>query len=414
MVTKHTQTVQTRLSAGIIELGVGHPSLDLLPLEELQRATEHRFEVSAGGISGVGNTRDASFLQYGAEQGDYHLRQLLSDFLTEYQHSELQELHKLQQQGIPASELLISGGVSQALDLICAMCSQAGDRILVEDPTYFLSLDIFKNHTLDVVPVPTQQDGFDMQALEDLIIRHRPKLVYVIPTHQNPTGTTMSTPKRERLVQLAQQYNFLILADEVYHLLSFAGIAPCRGFSAYVQTGHVLSLGSFSKILAPGLRLGWIHGHPDQLERLLQNGMLASSGGFSPFTSAMIRSTLELGLLPAHLEKLRTVLARRAQALTEALDALRPLGIDFSPPQGGYFVWVQLPNLPQKMDSNKLLACAIEHGVRFHPSSRFSPATHATQTNQLRLCFSYYNETELQSGVQRLEKAIQQLNKSPS
>lgn len=372
------KTAQTNLTEGVINLAVGHPSLEMLPLREMEQAAAHRFAQG-----------DAEFLQYGYEWGDGFLRTELAQFLSgEY--------------GVPVrpEDLFISGGVSQALDLVGAMLTEPGDTIIVEDPTYFFSFNIFRNHRLNIVTTPVDQHGLNVDALEALIAQHQPRLVYTIPTHQNPSGVTLSAERRARLVELAQQHDFYVVADEVYHLLTFGGEPP-RSFSAWADTGRVLSLGSFSKILAPGTRLGWIHAQEALLERLAQNGMIISGGGFSPLGSGLVRSMLELGLLPQYVTGLRQTFRRRSAVLADALDELRPLGLDFERPQGGYFIWVTLP-APLKAD--ELLPRALEKGVRFQPGNLFSP--NGTQPDKVRLCFAFYEEAELREGVRRLGEVL--------
>lgn len=372
------KTAQTNLTEGVINLAVGHPSLPMLPLREMEQAAAHRFAQGS-----------AEFLQYGYEWGDGYLRTELAAFLT-------------QEYSVPvqADDLFISGGVSQALDLICAMLTEPGDTIIVEDPTYFFSFNIFRNHRLNILTAPVDEHGLDVDALEGLLEQHKPKLIYTIPTHQNPSGVTLSDERRERLVRLAQQHDFYVMADEVYHLLTFEGTPP-RSFSGWVDSGRVLSLGSFSKILAPGTRLGWIHAPHALLERLAQNGMIVSGGGFSPLGGGLIRSMIELGLLPPYIQKLRGTFQRRAHVLADALGELRPLGLEFQRPQGGYFIWVTLPD---GLNGDDLLSAALQRGVRFQPGNLFSPQ--GTQGNKLRLCFAFYEEEELRGGVQRLEQAI--------
>ena len=372
------KTAQTNLTEGVINLAVGHPSLPMLPLREMEQAAAHRFA--------QGN---AEFLQYGYEWGDGYLRTELAAFLTHEYSVPVQ-----------ADDLFISGGVSQALDLICAMLTEPGDTIIVEDPTYFFSFNIFRNHRLNILTAPVDEHGLDVDALEGLLEQHKPKLIYTIPTHQNPSGVTLSDERRERLVRLAQQHDFYVMADEVYHLLTFEGTPP-RSFSGWVDSGRVLSLGSFSKILAPGTRLGWIHAPHALLERLAQNGMIVSGGGFSPLGGGLIRSMIELGLLPPYIQKLRGTFQRRAHVLADALGELRPLGLEFQRPQGGYFIWVTLPD---GLNGDDLLSAALQRGVRFQPGNLFSPQ--GTQGNKLRLCFAFYEEEELRGGVQRLEQAI--------
>lgn len=370
------KTAQTNLEGGVINLGVGHPSLQMLPLREMGEAAAHRFA--------QGN---AEFLQYGYEWGDGYLRAELAQFLSsEYRLT------------LSPEELFISGGVSQALDLACAMLTQPGDTVIVEDPTYFFSFNIFRNHGLNIVSCPLDDQGLRIDALRELVEKYRPKLLYTIPVHQNPAGVTLSQERREAVMSLAQEYGFYVLADEVYQLLTFAGQGP-RSFAAWAETGLVLSLGSFSKILAPGTRLGWIYARADLLECLAQNGMIVSGGGFSPLGSGVVRSMLELGLLPRYLEGLRHTLGTRAAALAQALQAHAPL-LQFQPAQGGYFIWAQWPG----GQATELLPLALERGVRFQPGPLFSAA--GTQTDRLRLCFAFYEEPELREGARRLGQAL--------
>ena len=375
------KTAQTTLTEGVINLAVGHPSLHMLPLREMEQAAAHRFA--------QGN---AEFLQYGYEWGDGFLRTELAAYLTcEY--------------GFPVSaeQTFISGGTSQAIDLCCAMLTRPGDTVIVEDPTYFFAFGMFRDHGLNIVTAPVDEQGLDVDALETLVAQHRPRLVYTIPVHQNPAGVTLPQERREQLVRLAQEHGFTILADEVYQLLTFEGTPP-PSFAAWADTGQVVSLGSFSKILAPGTRLGWINAREDVLERLAQNGALVSGGGYSPLGGGMVRSMLELGLLPEYIGKLRETFRRRSRALADALDELRPLGLEFQRPTGGYFIWV---TLPAGVSATELLPRALDHGVRFQPGPLFSP--NGTQTDKARLCFAFYEEAELVEGVRRLGEVLRQV-----
>lgn len=367
---------QTRIQEGVIDLGVGHPSLELLPLEELRQAAQHR--LSQG---------DPSILQYGAELGDARFRADLARFLGQHYGF-----------AVEPETLLVTAGVSQALDLVCTTFTQPGQVVLVEEPTYFLSLGIFRDHHLQVVPIPTDEQGLDVEALEAALHRHQAALLYTIPTFQNPTGTTLSQHRRERLVELSQQHGFLIVADEVYQLLSYRE-APPPSLARYLDTGSVLSLGSFSKILAPGLRLGWIQAAPRLLQKLTQNGLVASGGGLNPFTSSIVRSALELGWQEQHLQKLRHTYRARLEAMLGALSrsGLRPR----YRPEGGYFVWLELD---PALDTQALLERALQAGVRYQPGGKFS--SQGRFAHALRLCFAYYEPPDLVEGVRRLTAAL--------
>lgn len=366
------ETTQTRIQEGVIDLGVGHPSLGLLPLEALRKAAQHR-------LSG----HDPALLQYGAELGDGHFRGELASFLSRHYGLE-----------VPAQQLLVSSGVSQALDLVCTAFTRPGEVIFVEEPSYFLAFGIFADHGLRTVGIPTDQDGLKVEALEEQLKQHKPRLVYTIPSFQNPTGATLSLARRERLVELSQRHGFLVVADEVYQLLHYHQ-APPPPLGSFAGSTTVLSLGSFSKILAPGLRLGWVQAAPELLTQLTQTGLVASGGGLNPFSSAVVQSALELGLQDQHLQRLRSTYRGRLEAM---LGALKRAGLEpLYRPSGGYFVWLELE---PSINTQALLDKATQAGVRYQPGRKFSSQGYFS--NALRLCFAYYQAPELEAGIERL------------
>jgi len=372
------QTTQSEVSADLIDLAIGHPGPDLLPLELLREAAAHRL--------GQG---DRSFLQYGYERGDHRFRTQLARFLSHHYASE-----------VSPDELFVSGGASQALDLICSLFTRPGDLVFVEEPSYFLALRIFADHGLRAEGLPTDPHGLVPEALRDRLRERRPVLLYTVPTHQNPTGVTLPEARREQVLALCREHGVLLVADEVYHLLTYSG-APPRPLGAFAAQGDVLSLGSFSKILAPGLRLGWIQGAPDLLRRLATCGFLDSGGGLAPFTSAVVRSLLELGTQEAHLERLRSIYGARAQAMAAGLESSLGDAASSMTPAGGFFFWVRLAGTA---DTEKLLSRARAGGVTFVPGSRFS--TRGAQGECLRLSFSYYDEEHIAQGVARLAAVL--------
>jgi DNA-binding transcriptional MocR family regulator len=265
------QTTQFTVPEDLIDLGIGQPSLSLLPAAALQEAAAHRL--------GLG---DRHVLQYGAARGDGYFRRTLARFLARHH-------------GVPTEmdQLLITAGASQALDLVCTRLARPGDTIFVEEPTYFLALLIFRDHQLNVVGIPMDDKGLIIEALEENLRKRRPVFLYTIPAFHNPSAATLSAQRRERLVELSQVHGFTIVADEVYQMLNYTAVPP-QPFAAHIGTGSALSLGSFSKILAPGLRLGWIQAAPARLEALLHAGLLESGGGLNPFTSGIVRSAIRV------------------------------------------------------------------------------------------------------------------------
>jgi DNA-binding transcriptional MocR family regulator len=368
--TRDTETTQATAPTNMIDLGIGHPALALLPVELIGTS-------AAGAL----DDRDPRMLQYGYEQGAAAFRMTLAGFLE-----------RTTGTATDPSTLFVSGGVSQALDLLSSLFTRPGDLVFVEEPTYFLALRIFADHGLRVRSIPAGAGGLDLDALEAALAVERPVLVYTVPVHQNPSGVTMSAERRARLAELARRHDFLLLADEVYQLLTYDGAAP-QPFGSFAPGGNVCSLGSFSKILAPGLRMGWIQAHRQIVERIVRSGFLDSGGGLAPFTSALLTRAVSDGSLEAHVERLRGAYRARRDALLGALGDR----LELSRPAGGYFVWARLPG---DTDARDLLPAAEEAGVSFVPGPRFS----ATESlaRYLRISFSYYEPDAIAEGAHRL------------
>lgn len=371
------------IADSVIDFGNGQPSLSLLPLDELRIAADHCLSRGAPTLAQ---------LQYGADQGDIEFRRVLAHFLS-----------RRYAIAIDARELMVSASASQALDLVCARFTKPGDTIFVEEPTYFLALHVFRDHRLNVVGIPIDDDGIRIDALREALAQHRPALLYTIPSFQNPSGTTMSAERREQLLSVSREHELLIVADEVYHLLDF-GSAPPPPLAAHVQSARVLSLGSFSKICAPGLRLGWIHGATPLLDTLMDSGLVQSGGGLNPFVSGVMQSMLELGLADACLDRLRGVYTERSASLCRALRAALP-GAEFVEPQGGYFVWLRLPN---EIVTSQLQPLAAVEGVTFHSGTRF--VTRGGFEDFVRLSFAHYDTPLLVDGVRRIARAMSRLS----
>ena len=372
------QTTQFFAKEGEIHFGIGHPAPNLLPKDLLLKASQNR-------LSQAGN----EYLQYGADAGDGYFRITVTDFLNKHYGTT-----------IAPQNIFISNGISQALDLVCTTFTKTGDTIFVEEPSYFLALHIFNNHKLNIVPVPIDDHGLDIDALESLLATHKAKFVYTIPTHQNPSGATLSQKRRDKLVALAQKHNFLILADEVYHLLSYNNEVP-KAMASYIDSTHVISLGSFSKILAPGLRLGWIQTTSAMIDKLLKWGPIQSGGGLNPFTGSIVQSAIELGLQDEYLTYLKTTFTKRLTAMDAALSSL-PLS--YNKPNGGYFMWLKLPD---DVSANDLHKAALKESLNFHVGSKFS--SQGGLDNYIRLCFSYYDVPEIEEGIDRLKLSFESL-----
>ena len=366
---------------GFINFGVGQPSADLLSVD-LVRAASELFFASAQPLE----------LNYGERQGDVRFLASLSGLLE-------------REYGKPAPRelLMLTAGNSHALDFVCSRFTRPGDIVFVEDPSYFLAFQIFRDHGLEIVGIPVDSDGLDIEYLEQELKHHRPRLLYTIPSYHNPTGRTMSRARRERLVALSRIHEFIIAADEVYQMLYY-GDSPPPALGTYAEHGNVLSLGSFSKILAPAMRLGWIQTNAELMRTLIASGTVNSGGSFNQFTSHIVRQAIDKGLLGDFMLALRAQLRGRVRAMDEALR--RHLGdlLDWQCPEGGYFFWLKLRG---DVDAGRIRDHADEFRTGFQPGDLFSPQGQGLQ-NFIRLSFAHYNEADIDEGVARLAALVRQ------
>ena len=367
----------------MIDLGVGQPNNAILPLDYIRRAAEMQFNDSS------------EFLQYGAEWGDGYHRVALGEYLTAAY-------------GTPVApeQLFSTNGNSQALEMLCTVLTTPGDVVIVEEPTYFLAFQMFRDHGLEIRGVPINEEGLDVDAFSDVVaaIRKEGKRVafaYTIPAFQNPTGVTMSAQRRLQLLAAASADDVLIVADEVYHLLRFAPGAMPPPMSTYVDDGPILSIGTFSKILAPGMRLGWIHGSTTRLAALADSGLILSGGGLNPVTSTLSTAMMRMGWQDEYVEWLRATFARRSATMVAALRHHVPDWVHYDVPAGGYFVWLRLP---VGVDGAAVRSIAKRHGVDVRHGAQFSPT--GALGNHIRLSYAFYDDDDIAEGVGRLGAAL--------
>ncbi len=373
---------QNTLREGVVELAFGEPDPALLPVGLVRDAA-----VRALGDGGAGA------LSYGSSDGPERLRAAIAARTT-----------ALGGQAIDAGDILVTGGNSQALDQVLTMLAQPGDVVFVECPTYNLALSIIADHPVTIAGVALDEQGLDVDALEAAVREaraagRRPCMLYTIPTFHNPAGVSLSAPRRRQLLELARRHDLVVVEDDVYRELVYEGEAP-PALRALDPAAPVVRLGSFSKSLAPGLRLGWIDAPAALRERLAASGVLESGGCVSQFSAHVAGQVLAAGEYDGHVAALRRAYASRRDALAEALAERLPSGCRFSVPAGGFFLWV---TLPPGLDSSDLLPEAERRGVAFAPGRRFCAdgADHS-----LRLAFSLYDEASLVEGARRLGAAV--------
>lgn len=359
---------------GTINLGIGQPSADLLPVE-LVREASNAFFASA----------EPYDLNYGVLQGDERFRASLAGYLgREYV--------------APASpdSLIVSGGNSQALDLVSVVFAQPGDTVFVEEPSYFLAFQIFRDHGLNIVGIPLDDEGISIPQLEQALQEHKPAFLYTIPSYQNPGGQCLSLERRKRLVELAMEHDFLIVADEVYQLLHYYD-APPPALGTMTDSNAVVSLGSFSKILAPAMRLGWIQTSPALCKKILVNGFVSSGGSINHFSSHIARHAIDLGLLDDHVTGLRRAYRARVEAMDDALHKEFDSLARWVKPEGGYFFWLEFAT---GTDITPLRDKARECEAGFQPGAVFS--SNSGLSNCMRLSFAHYSEDDIAEGVRRI------------
>jgi 2-aminoadipate transaminase len=363
---------------GVINLGIGQPSADLLPVNLLREASEEFFKVA--------NPQE---LNYGEKQGDIRFRESLAVFLSlEY--------------GVDtrAESLLLSCGNSQALDFICERFTKPGDTVFVEEPTYFLAFQIFRDHGLNIVPIAMDQDGLVIEALEQALKTSVPVLLYTIPSFSNPGGQTLSESRRKRLVDLSREHDFVIAADEVYQMLPYFGEVP-PALGTMIDRGNVLSMGTFSKIMAPGLRLGWIQAPAHLMEIALDSGWINSGGAVNHVTSHIVRHAIDMGLQTSFIEQLRNSYRGRVLAMDESLQEHLSGHVRWIRPDGGYFFWLEVD---EDIDVLELRSRAFDRGVGFQPGEVFTST--GDYKNYIRLSFAHYSEADIHKAVSRLASML--------
>lgn len=369
---------QIDLPPDYIHLGLGQPSNHLLPIKALEKAAAHCL-----------TTENRFFLAYGEEKGNANFRKTLAEFLTaQYANP------------VHPDQLLITNGNSQALDFICTLFTRPGDTVLVEEPSYFLALRIFADHKLNLVSIPVDDDGIVTDVLEKKLESLKPSFLYTIPVYHNPASVTLSVNRRKALAQICAQRDLLLVADEVYQLLNYTDEPP-PPMGNWIGDCPLISLGSFSKILAPGLRLGWMQTTPTLVKKMTSSGLMISGGGFNPFVSEIVNSTIGLGFLKTHIQRLKNIYRQRITIFCDELRIHLPDQAVFTVPAGGYFIWVKFP---VNIDTRSFREAARQQNVDFYPGPLFSNTK--SLKNYMRLSFAFYDDERLAQGARRLGKVI--------
>jgi 2-aminoadipate transaminase len=370
----------------VISFAGGLPAPDVFPIERFREACRRVLEQNA-----------KLALQYGTTEGYEPLREMIARRTSRY--------------GIKAKteNVLITAGSQQALDLIGKLLINPGDRILVEAPTYLGALQAFTVYGAEYVSVPSDDDGLRTDLLEKPL-RSRPKFMYLLPNFQNPGGTTLSESRRHELVHLADKFGIPVIEDDPYGQLRFEGahlppliVLDCKNLrrdNGY-SIGNVIYLSTFSKTLAPGLRLGWIIAPPDVIAKLVQLKQGADLHT-STFVQVVAYEVARDNFLDEHVKLIRRVYGERRDVMLAALKEFFPPQVTWTHPKGGLFLWV---TLPVGMDSQRLFETALNENVAFVPGDSFY-ATGDEGRRHLRLNFSNAQPEQIREGIRRLSLAV--------
>ena len=371
---------------GVISFAGGLPSPSCFPAEEIALAAERVLAREAGRV-----------LQYGPTEGFPPLREFLASLMAS------------RGLNISADRLIITSGSQQGLDIIGKLLIDPGDTVLVENPTYVGALQAFRPYRPSFVSLPMDDHGLKIEGLEQALTDlsaagRRPKFLYTVASFQNPTGVTLSAERRRALLDLAERHDLPLVEDDPYGELRYSGEAPpllaALDVERWGEPRQVVYLSTFSKLLAPGLRVGWAAGPRALLHRMVQvkQGLDLHTGSLG---QAIACEACADGLLARQIPRIRRIYHERRDAMLAELERSMPPGTRWTRPDGGMFLWV---TLPEGLDSSELLARAIERQVAFVPGADFH--ANGGGLNTLRLNFSHPTPEQITEGVRRLAEVI--------
>jgi 2-aminoadipate transaminase len=358
----------------LYDLKTGYPDINLVPRERLIEITAQVLRSGRG-------------WQYGGDlQGTLATRIPQAAFLTEAS-------------GVPVTtdEVMITAGALTAIDIICRALTNPGDVVVLEDPTFYFVAQVIRMSHVELASVPLTSEGIDLDALAALCDQYgeRLKVVYAIPSFQNPTGVTATN--RAALAELARRRNFTVIEDSTYQLLYYNDMPPPPYLKTYAENGEIVTVGSMSKLVMPSLRHGWIWATPEQIVEFKK---FKDDAG-STFTAEIVGDFIKSGELKGQVEHARKLYASRHERMVAVMDRYAPSWLDWSAPGGGFFIWA---TLPEGMTSTQIEALAAEHGVSYMPGRNCYIAPH--DDRHLRLCFAMQEPDVLEAGVVALSEAL--------
>lgn len=365
----------------VISFAGGLPAPEAFPVREMQEV--------AGRMLG---SRGCEVMQYSTTEGEADLRAWIAS-----------RMNGRLGTSVTPDEVLVTSGSQQGLDLTGKVLLDEGDAVLCESPTYLAAIQCFTAYRATFVEVPTDDDGMLPEELDRrLRTAHRPKVVYVIPDFQNPSGRCWSLERRRRLIDVVSRHDVVVVEDNPYGELRFEGVA-LPSLKSLDRRGQVVHLSTFSKILCPGLRLGWVAAPPELLEKyvLVKQGADLHT---STLAQRLAADYVQQYDLDAAIGRIRELYRRRRDLMVAALERELPAGTRFTRPSGGLFLWLELP---EGISGRELLVRCLEHDVAFVPGGAFFP--NGGHENTARLNFSNMPEPRIEEGVRRLARALREM-----
>jgi DNA-binding transcriptional MocR family regulator len=371
---------------GIISFAGGFPDAAMFDVDGVQAAANAALKEEPGAA-----------LQYGATEGYQPFREQIVGLMA-----------AKGVQSLTPDQLIVTTGSQQALDLLGKTMISPGDKVIVEGPTFLATIQCFRLYGAEVISAPTDENGVIPEALEQLIAEHQPKLVYLIPTFGNPSGALLGLERRRQILEMAVRHQTLVVEDDPYGDLYFDAPPPpsmlALSDSVPGSRDYLAHCGSMSKVLSPGLRLGWLIAPAELLGKCVMCKQF-SDAHTSTFSQATAAQYLKAGRMPATLDRVRTTYAARSKAMGDGLRSQLGDAVRFVQPLGGMFIWVQLTGARgQETDGNALAKRAIEQGVAFVPGTPFFAQNPDTST--LRLSFATADIARIEEGIARLAKAL--------
>ncbi len=371
------ETLKITQKPGVISFGGGLPAPELFPREELAEATRK-----------VLMEKGDRALQYGTTEGYYKLRELIAQRLSR------------QNINVSPDEIMITGGSQQGLDMCGRVFLDWGDVVVCARPTYLGAIQAFNAYFPKYATLPSDDDGMTVDGLREILETQNPKMIYLVPTFQNPDGRTIPLERRRKILELAREYNVPVIEDDPYSELCFEGEVPPAMKS--LDPDVVIMLGTFSKLLAPGLRIAWLVAPPDAIDRFVKMKQGADLHT-NTFAQYVIYEFAKDGRLDEHIARVKKLYHKRRNVMVEAMRHYFPEGVKFTEPNGGLFLWVELP---EGIDTMELLPKAVEKNVAYIPGSAFFPD--GGGNNTMRLNYSKPTEAEIEEGIKRLAEVFKE------